>query len=75
LSQFYDAAESSARNYDPSVMANYLVESAAMFHSYYAKYRVIGEPEEASRLGIVKAFANVMENGLSLLGIETVKEM
>jgi arginyl-tRNA synthetase len=75
LSQFYDAAESSARNYEPSIMANYLVEAAAMFHSYYAKYRVIGEPEEASRIGIVKAFANVMEKGLSLLGIETVKEM
>ncbi len=75
LSQFYDAAESSARNFEPSVMANYLVEAAAMFHSYYAKYRVVGTPEEASRIGIVKAFANVMKAGLGLLGIETVEEM
>jgi arginyl-tRNA synthetase len=75
LSQFGDAVESCARNFDPSGMAAYLSEIAAMFHSWYAKYRVVGTPEEASRLALVKSFINTVEKGLWMLGIETVEEM
>jgi arginyl-tRNA synthetase len=75
LSQFGDVAESCARNFDPSGMAAYLSEIAAMFHSWYAKYRVVGTPEEASRLALVKSFASTVETGLWMLGIETVNEM
>jgi len=75
LSQFGEVAESCARNFDPSGMAMYLSEIAAMFHSWYAKYRVVGTPEEAARLALVKSFANTVEKGLWMLGIETVEEM
>ena len=75
LSQFGEAAESCARNFDPSGMAMYLSEIAAMFHSWYAKCRVVGTPEEASRLALVKSFASTIEKGLWMLGIETVGEM
>jgi len=75
MSQFSDIVESAARQFEPCVVANYLLDLASMFHTYYAKHKVVGSPEEGTRKAIVKSFSNVMEAGLGLLGIETVEEM
>jgi len=37
--------------------------------------RVVGEKNEAERLALVSCVMQVLENGLDLLGIETLKEM
>jgi len=75
MSQFSEAVESASKQYEPCIVANYLLELASMFHTYYAKHKVVGSPEEGERRAIVKSFANIMETGLGLLGIETLGEM
>ena len=75
MSQFSGIVESSSRQFEPCMVANYLLELASMFHTYYVKHKVVGSPEEGERRAIIQSFANVMETGLNLLGIEVVGEM
>jgi arginyl-tRNA synthetase len=51
---------------------NYLLELASMFHAYYTKHKVVGSAEEGERRVIIQSFAEFMQIGLNLLGIETV---
>jgi arginyl-tRNA synthetase len=63
--------------YDPSVIAKYIYELAQMFNDFYHALPVLPAEEEIkqARLAILAAVAQVIKNGLGLLGIETVEEM
>ncbi|MBI5347671.1 MAG: arginine--tRNA ligase, partial [Candidatus Aenigmarchaeota archaeon] len=67
--------EKAARDMKPHSVAAYLHELASMFNEYYHAEKVIGSPEEKARLALVSAFAQVMRNGLSLLGITPLEAM
>lgn len=68
-----DAAES----YDPSRLAAYLADLAAIFSTFYHDHPVLkaDEPIRSSRLALVDAFRTTMGNGLRLLAIEPLEEM
>ncbi len=68
-----DAAEC----YDPSRLANHLVELAQGFSSFYRDHKVLSaeEPVRAGRLALVRSYRAVIGNGLRLLGIEPLEEM
>ncbi len=68
-----DAAES----YDPSRLANHLIELAQTFSSFYRDHPVLKaeEPVRSSRLALVGAYQRTVHNGLRLLGIEPLEEM
>lgn len=68
-----DAAES----YDPSRLANYLVELVQTFGTFYHDHRVLDaeEPTRSHRLALVSAFQSVVRNGLGLLSIDVLEEM
>ncbi|MBU4536562.1 arginine--tRNA ligase [Patescibacteria group bacterium] len=61
----------------PHTICNYLYELAQRFNSFYANCPVINasEEEQKIRLALAKATAQVLKNGLGLLGIETIEEM
>jgi len=62
--------------YDAAPLAHYLLELAHVFNSFYHKNRVLdAESAAAGRLVLTDATAQVFENGLGLLGIETLAEM
>ncbi|MEK6902922.1 MAG: arginine--tRNA ligase [archaeon] len=77
LSRKSEIISSALAHYSPHVLAYYLLELANTFNTYYHEVKVIQEnPDlEDARLALVKAFHDVMEEGLFLLGIETLKEM
>ncbi len=75
LSRFSAIIKKSADQYQPNLIASYLIELASTFNEYYHNTKVIGTPQEAQRLALVQATAGVIKNGLNLLGIETMEKM
>lgn len=59
----------------PHVIAQYLTQLASAWNSYYAAERIIGEPDEAQKIALVRAFTRTMERGLWLLGIPAPEKM
>ncbi|PIR97673.1 MAG: arginine--tRNA ligase [Candidatus Doudnabacteria bacterium CG10_big_fil_rev_8_21_14_0_10_41_10] len=76
--KYSDMVVLSADKYQPNLIADYLYQLAGKFNNFYHKHRVIDEQDEKikqSRLGLVTAVAQVLKNGLGLLGIEAPEEM
>jgi len=75
LSQFPEVVNHSYAQLSPNLIANYSFELSQLFNEFYHSTQVIGAENEASRLAIVSAFAQVLKNALSLLGISTIEKM
>ena len=73
LLQFGPTVLRAAENYKPSVLADYLFQTAQIYSSFYQRSPVLkSEPEvRAARLALCALFGKVLARGLSLLGIET----
>lgn len=72
---FPGVVEKAASEFAPHLLATYLFELATKFNSFYNSHQVIGSDNEAFRLVLVKAVANVVKSGLKVLGIDTVEKM
>lgn len=77
LARFGQAIERAAETYKPSVVARYLVELAKEFNKFYHQCPVLtsDSTRRASRLALVAAARQVLQNGLALLGIAAPEEM
>jgi arginyl-tRNA synthetase len=76
LSRYPVALETAVERYDAAPLARYLLDLAHTFNSFWHKNRILDdEKAREERLAIVDATRQVFENGLSLLGIETLEEM
>lgn len=65
-----------AMNYSPSSLCTYLFELGQSFNKFYQNVKVLDSEEERQLLlAIVEATAEIMREGLYLLGIETVSRM
>jgi arginyl-tRNA synthetase len=69
--------ESAAEDLAPHLIAFYLKDLAADFHSYYNASRFLVEDEDVklARLALIAAVAQVMRNGLALLGVSAPEKM
>lgn len=69
--------ELSVQMREPHRITFYLQELAALFHSYYHKYRVISENTELTetRLSLCKAIMLVLRHGLRMLGVKAPEKM
>ncbi|QGX93992.1 arginine--tRNA ligase [Haloplanus rallus] len=68
--------EQCEERYDAAPLARYLLDLAHVFNSFYHKNRVLDAEDAAEeRLALTDATARVFENGLGLLGIDTLAEM
>ncbi|MFZ9347465.1 MAG: arginine--tRNA ligase [Arenimonas sp.] len=77
LMRFPEVIESAAVNRGPQILANYLRETANAFHSFYENCDILSEDEavRSARLGLCKATAQVLGNGLALLGVSAPERM
>ena len=77
LSDFPDLVAGAATALEPHRIANYLLETARLAHTWYHKHHVLGEPEpvRSARLVLVRAAQVVLANGLGILGITAPERM
>jgi len=77
LMDYPEIVEGSAREFSPHLIAFYLKELSAEFHSYYNATRFL-VPEaqiRSARLALVTAIRQVLRNGLRLLGVSCPEKM
>jgi arginyl-tRNA synthetase len=69
--------ETAAEDLAPHLVAFYLKELAADFHSYYNASRFLVEDEKIklARLALIAAVAQTIKNGLALLGVSAPDKM
>jgi len=75
ISQFKEVVLNSYKNLNPSLIANYSYQLSQIFNEFYHVCPVINSKQESFRIGLVKAFRQVLKNSLDLLGIETLEKM
>jgi len=66
-----------ARDFAPHDVTFYLRELAASYHSYYDAERILVDDEavKTARLALVSATAQVLHNGLAVLGVSAPQKM
>lgn len=78
LESFPEIIKRAAEEYNPALITTFIFETCQAFNTFYTKHQVIKAESEIiknARLHLVEATAQVIKNGLSILGIETVEEM
>jgi arginyl-tRNA synthetase len=81
LSVLYKAPEvlaESAKQYDPSVMANYVYSIAKTYNKFYGECPVLAaatEEEKECRIALSALTGRMIKHGLGLLGIEVPERM
>jgi len=77
LAKFEEIIIQSSKEYKPNIIANYLVNLASDFHCFYEQVPILKSEKEiqTERLGLILAVAQVIKNGLCLLGIQVVDKM
>lgn len=78
LYEFPGLIQEAAREYDPSVIANYCYTLAKSYHKFYHDYSILKAESEAAvafRLKLCRAIANTLRFGMDLLGIEMPERM
>ncbi|HEX5362629.1 MAG TPA: arginine--tRNA ligase, partial [Gallionella sp.] len=74
---FPEVIERAAEELAPHLVAFYLKDLAAEFHSYYNASRFLVDDEQVklARLALIEALAQVLKNGLALLGVSAPEQM
>lgn len=77
LAQYPDMLTAAAQDFAPHDVTFYLRELAAAYHSYYDAERILVEDEtvKRARLALVAATAQVLRNGLAVLGVSAPQKM
>lgn len=77
LIEFPDIVISASNKKEPHQVANYIYDLSTLFHSFYAKEKIITEDEISTqeRINLLLAVKIVIENSLNLLGIIPREEM
>ena len=73
LVEFPGAVVRAAEAYKPSLLADYLFQTAQVYSSFYQSTPVLKseEPARSSRLALCALFGDILRTGLGLLGIES----
>ena len=77
LAKYPDMLGAAAQDFAPHDVTFYLRELAACYHSYYDAERILvdEEPVRLARLALVAATAQVLHNGLAVLGVSAPRKM
>jgi len=77
IARYPDMLTNAASGFAPHDVAFYLRELAACYHSYYDAERILVEDEavKLARLALVAATAQVLHNGLAVLGVSAPRKM
>jgi len=78
LQRFPKIIERAAENYSPNLVCNYLFTLSQDFNTFYESLPVLNAENndlKTMRLALVVATAQIIKNGLNLLGIEVLERM
>ena len=75
LGEYNGVLERSVGELLPHYMCTYLFELAQEFNRFYEGNQVVGSEHEAHRVAIVRCYATVLRDGLSVLGIVAPEQM
>jgi len=77
LAKYPEMLSAAAADFAPHDVTFYLRELAAAYHSYYDAERILVEDEavKRARLALVAATAQVLHNGLAVLGVSAPQKM
>jgi arginyl-tRNA synthetase len=77
LAKFPEMLMAAAKDLSPHDVTFYLRELAGLYHSYYDAERILVEDEtvKRARLALVAATAQVLHNGLKVLGVSAPQKM
>ena len=77
LAQYPQMLSAAAQDFAPHDVTFYLRELASLYHSYYDAERILvdDEPVRLARLALVAATAQVLHNGLQVLGVSAPTKM
>jgi arginyl-tRNA synthetase len=77
IAKYPDMLRDAAEGMAPHDVAFYLRDLAASYHSYYDAERILVDDEgvKAARLALVAATAQVLRNGLKILGVDAPDRM
>ena len=77
IARYPDMLTHAAHGFAPHDVAFYLRELAACYHSYYDAERILVDDEavKLARLALVAATAQVLHNGLAVLGVSAPRKM
>ncbi len=77
LYKFPEVVLRASIEYEPHYIANYLIEVARAFNSFYGNNLIVDKKDKSSgyKIALTYAFSFVMKTGLHLLGIKAPKKM
>ena len=77
IAKYSDMLRDAAEDMAPHDVAFYLRDLAASYHSYYDAERILVDDEsvKAARLALIAATAQVLRNGLKILGVDAPDRM
>lgn len=77
LARYSEVVKLAGEKYNPSELAKYLFELVQLFNDYYHNVNILKSEKKQSRarLALVKAIAQVLNNGFEILGLKIVEEM
>lgn len=77
LARYPEVVSSAAMSYTPHLLANYLIDLARDFHTYYNAHHFIVDDETLSqaRLTLIVTIRQVIANGLTILGVSVPETM
>jgi arginyl-tRNA synthetase len=77
LAKYPEMLTAAAQDFAPHDVTFYLRDLAASYHSYYDAERILVDDEavKTARLALVAATAQVLRNGLALLGVSAPEKM
>ena len=75
LNEYQETVAKAAHDFVPHHICTYLYELAQTFNRFYEQNRVIDDPRQDQRLWLVNQYADILKDGLNLLGIEAPERM
>ena len=77
LAKYPEVIKTDANNYEPHQLAYYLKDLANDFHTYYNANQFLVDDKmlRNARLALIDATRQVIDNGLSLLGVSAPEKM
>jgi arginyl-tRNA synthetase len=77
IDEFPEIVDAAAKDLSPHLIAFYLKDLAADFHSHYNAERILvdDEAKKIARLALATAVRQVLRNGLALLGVSCPESM
>jgi arginyl-tRNA synthetase len=75
LTDFPETVREAAERRGPQLLPAYAIRLADDFHRFYQRCRVLDDPAQSFRLGLIRATQGVIARSLDLIGVEAPERM